>query len=377
MPTEATTAARRPVLRTAVLMLAVNVGVLLALLIPVELIFGTWIRPMRLADLKRFSIPFDQRFEFDTSALYAGGPRNPIVYSRDQYGFRGSYGSLSEIAMVTVGGSTTEQRYIDDTATWQEVASRDLLARGLKMPIANAGVDGQSTVGHAFSLDYWFPLLPELKPAYFLFYVGANDVMRHQDRDAFDGSMDARSWRVRSATYQLYRTIRSNMRARTTNVAHGRMPPQREEDFTSTGLLPPALQREVAAGIAERFVRSVDGLRERVLARGATPIFMTQTSFGWNAARSAPRGRKDTIQVYGHTVNFADVSVFHQTMNAALLDYCRRTGTICFDAANDVPLDAADYYDYLHNTPRGAEKIGRYLAARMAAVRNGSDGVGR
>lgn len=361
-------ATRRSALRTAMLVGSVNAFLLLALLVPVELIFGTWTRPMRLSDLKRFSIPFDQRFEFDVSGLYSGGPRNPMVYSRDRWGLRGSHRQLADVAVVTVGGSTTEQRYIDDTATWQEVAVRALATAGAPIVIANAGVDGQSTVGHAFSMEHWFPLLPDLRPRYYLFYVGSNDVLRQRNRDAFDRSMDATSWRFRSATYQLYRTLRSNLRARDAHVMHGRMPRPREDDFTSTGLLPPARQQEVASMIAERFVRNVEGLRARAEALGATAIFMTQTSFGWNAADGRPRGRRESITIYGLTVNFADVSVFHQSLNRALLAYCERSGAICFDVANDVAFDAADYYDYLHNTPRGAEKIGRYLAGRLAGL---------
>jgi hypothetical protein len=35
---------------------------------------------------------------------------------------------------------------------------------------------------------------------------------------------------------------------------------------------------------------------------------------------------------------------------------------------NEVAFDGDDYYDYLHNTPKGAEKIGRYLAAKLATL---------
>lgn len=367
---------RRPLRKLATLV-TVNALVLLALLIPIELLFGTWVRPLRMSDLRRFSIPVGSRYEFDPLLLYTGSPRNPASYSRDQWGLRGSHRSLAEIDVVTIGGSTTEQRYLDDTATWQEIASRELRRLGHPMVIANAGVDGQSTVGHAFTLDYWFPLLPEFRPKFIVFYLGSNDVLRHEQRGSFDGAMDAKNWRFRSATYQLYRTVGSNMRARATGVTHGRMDPLDKDQFTSRGLLPPSRQAEVAADISRRFCDNVEGLRRRVIARGAIPIFMTQTSFGWNSARSAPRGRKATVMVYGLTVNFADVSVFHQELNRALLDYCGRTGTVCFDLANDVAFSAGDYYDYLHNTPQGAEKIGRYLAARLAQQDRAASGERR
>ena len=354
------------VIRTTAKVLLVNAAILIGLLIPVELAFGTWIRPMALSDLRRFSIPLDTRFEFDTSSLYSGGPRNPIISTRDQWGLRGSHKTLAEIDVLTVGGSTTEQRFLDDTATWQAVAQRELALRGKPLVLANAGVDGQSTVGHAFNFDYWFPLLPELHPKTVLFYVGINDVLRHEQRVAFDSAIDARSWRVRSATYLMYRTIRSNLRARQAQVSHGRLPPLRPDEFTEQGLLTPPQFEQVAGDITAAFLANVDGLKQRVVKMGAEPVFMTQTALGWNADGSKPRGRPGTVTLDGVTVNFADVAAIHQHLNRSLMAYCDTNKLTCFDLATDVAFDNSDYYDYLHNTPHGAEKIGKYLADRLA-----------
>jgi lysophospholipase L1-like esterase len=360
------TPARRGLLRTLLQLALVNVVVLLALLVPVELIFGTWIREMTLGDLKRFSIPIGVTFEFDTSKLYSGGPRNPIHYTRDQWGLRGSHGAPGRVELLTIGGSTTEQRYLDDQATWQEAMGRQLQALGHPLVVANAGVDGQSTVGHVFNFDYWFPLLPELRPRIMLFYVGANDVLRHEQRVAFDSSVDARSWKVRSATFQLLRTVRSNMRARSVNVQHGRMADRPASDFTEQGLMSAADRTAVAGQITASFLANVETLRQRAAARGAIPIFVTQTAFGWNADRHPARGLKDTIGIHGLTVNLADVAYLHKDLNRGLLEFCERQRVACFDVANDVAFEQADYYDNLHNTPRGAEKIGKYLAERVA-----------
>jgi lysophospholipase L1-like esterase len=359
-PTAAGAPGRSRILASVIL---INVAILCALLIPVELIFGTWIRPLGLSDLKRFSIPISVTFAFDTSSLYEGGS---ITYTRDEYGLRGQYPSLAAIDLLTIGGSTTDQRYLDDGATWQAAAGHQLQESGTPLVIANAGVDGQSTVGHAFNFDNWFPLLPALRPRVVLFYLGANDVLRHEERVAYDGSLDATSWRVRSATFQLFRTVRSNMRARDTRVAHGRMPSS--SDFTEHGLLPEAERAEISAGVTAAFLANVEGLRERAAALGAQPIFMTQTAFGWNADRFKPRGLSGTVVISGRKVNYADVAAFHQGLNRGLMEYCSARAVTCFDLANDVTFEMGDYYDYLHNTPSGADKIGRYVAARVAAI---------
>ena len=96
---------------------------------------------------------------------------------------------------------------------------------------------------------------------------------------------------------------------------------------------------------------------------GATPVFMTQTALAWNAAANKPvHGLKDTIPVLGATVNYADVSALHRHLNSQLIRHCAANGITCFDLASDVTFGPDDYYDYLHNTPAGAEKIGTYVA---------------
>jgi hypothetical protein len=131
------------------------------------------------------------------------------TYTRDAWGLRGSAETLKEIDIVTVGGSTTDQRYLDDGTTWQSVAERELRAAGRPLVLTNAGVDGQSSVGHAFNFRYWFPLLHGLQPRIVLFYVGINDVLKGEDREDFDRSVDASSWRTKSVLFQFYKVGRN------------------------------------------------------------------------------------------------------------------------------------------------------------------------
>lgn len=356
------------VLHRAIKVVLVNLLVVIGLLVPVELIFGNWIRPIGITDLKRFSIPINAQFEFDVSELYTPTGRNPILSSRDQWGLRGNYGTLADVDVLTIGGSTTDQRYIDDEETWQTVAQRQLAQGSRPLRLANAGVDGQSSVGHIFDFQYWFPLLTGLKPKAMLFYTGANDVLRHATRDQYDARVDANQWRFKSATFQMYRTLRDNMRAREVRVWHGRMHKTTADDFTGDGLLSDSERREIADRLTGLFLANLETLRQRTEAVGARPIFMTQTAFAWNADRQPPRGLKETVAIYGATVNYADVAYLHQAANRGLLDYCERRQLTCFDLANDVQFSEADYYDYLHNTPAGTAKIGHYVADRLAGL---------
>ena len=44
-----------------------------------------------------------------------------IYYKKDAHGFRGDYLKTSGINILTLGGSTTEQVYISEGKTWQDI----------------------------------------------------------------------------------------------------------------------------------------------------------------------------------------------------------------------------------------------------------------
>jgi hypothetical protein len=293
-----------------------------------------------------------------------------MTYSRDQWGLRGGFSRLDDVDVLTVGGSTTDQRYIDDAATWQSVAERRLRERGLDLTFANAGVDGQSSIGHRFDFDYWFPLLDDLKPRYVLFYVGVNDVMRVSYRRAFDESIDASSWKIKSAIYQMYRTISGTLKAREAKIIHRAKPADitTQAQFVSEGLLDPAERERLAAVVAENFVADLESLAQRARAFGSQPVFDTQNAFGWNAGPGPVKGLDLPVHVHELRMNYADVSFLHKRMNEALMSWCVKSGITCFDVASDVPLDSIDYYDFVHTTPDGAAKIGTYIGDRLAEL---------
>jgi hypothetical protein len=350
---------------------ATNAAVLLGLLILVELIFGNWVRPMSIGDLKRFSIPINIDYTYDVSGLY-GDPAAPrmIQYTRDQWGLRGDFQKIGEIDVLTIGGSTTDQKFLDDRETWQSFTQKELAARGIEWTFANAGVDGQSTAGHLFNFDNWFNLLPELRPKSVLFYVGINDVMKTAARGDYDGSLDAQSWRVKSALWQIVRLVRGGKNARDAQVVHGRKQTYTEADFTTEGMLDAATREDLAKQISTRFLHNVDLLVARSQAMGARPVLVTQNAYGWNAGAGEPRGIRtpQPVRIHGREMNYADVSYLHQQLNAALLRHCQEHHLACLDLASEIELGADDYYDWLHTAPSGAAKIGAYLAPRLALL---------
>ena len=128
----------------------VNIAILLVGLVIVELMFGTWFSSTHA--LYQFTKPRNVNLDQPT-VLPTGRPR--VRYIRDSFGFRGLDAKVSEIDIITVGGSTTDQRLLDEVETYQEEMKRQSLKAGKRLVIANAGIDGQTTIGHIHNFSSW------------------------------------------------------------------------------------------------------------------------------------------------------------------------------------------------------------------------------
>ena len=110
---------------------------------------------MESYNIEKISIPYmNSSFKFPVKDLYPWD-KDYIVYKRDKYGLRGKYKSVENIDILTLGGSTTDQIYISENYTFQDVMRKEFENNGKIVNIANAGIDGHSTVGHIVFFDYW------------------------------------------------------------------------------------------------------------------------------------------------------------------------------------------------------------------------------
>jgi lysophospholipase L1-like esterase len=98
-----------------------------------------------------------------------------IYYNTNWLGFRGKTPPkdfADYLTIIAVGGSTTLCRYNSEGKTWVDLLGKKLEKSIPKLWINNAGLDGQSTIGHLILMD---DIIAPLKPKVVLFLVGAND----------------------------------------------------------------------------------------------------------------------------------------------------------------------------------------------------------
>ena len=332
-------------------------------LIAVELLFGQWLKAG--IPMGGLNILAGKTFHHNVEGLYS--PVKKIIrYERDRHGFRGRYDSVGSIEILTMGGSTTEQRYINEGETWQDRLSQNFLKDGKKVDVVNAGVDGHSSVGHLRSFDLWLSRIPGLKVSYVLIYIGINDIYtlgeNEFDRKLASGA-DQGSVLDRSAIVYLFRTFSGWIAAaRSHDLAHRRV------DFKRIPWTHQPIQKHPENFLLpyEKDYRSrLRAINREVRRMGAKPIFVTQTRAVIRNDKGLVYGNQSVRRLGSYALNGVDDYRLILGINRLTMEECAGMGAICIDLGAEIDLNLDDYYDYYHLNPSGAEKVASYLHKKL------------
>lgn len=346
----------------------VNIAILGFGIVSLELIFGGWLNSQWLA---RLNLIRDATITYDITGLYES-TNNTVLYTRDVHGLRGSFNDPSEINILTVGGSTTDQRYINDGETWQAVMQQEFEAMGKEIVVANAGVDGQSTFGHIKNFEWWFPHIPNLKPQFILFYIGLNDFYKDAEYK-YDGleTKEKRTirhiFRENSALYYFSRTLRNAYGAMfVLGIGHSSV------NFADIEWTEKPLQTgydEIMAARLKAYAKRLTILVNKTKQLGSIPIFVTQPYRKYRFINGTVQGIAEKSLYENVEINGVDYYHLMKKLDAVTLDNCQQNGEVCIDMAKDTLWENEDFYDFTHMTPKGARKVGVYLVDKLKDVK--------
>jgi len=347
-------------LKRVLKILIVNSVLLTIGIVIIELAFGEWLGTSKL---NRLNLIKNYHNTCDVSHLYKS-PNPIIVYSRDKYGLRGSHSNPGSIDILTVGGSTTDQRAISDGATWQDVLQNRFKQTGVTVIVANAGVDGQSTFGHIMNFKWWFPNIPNLAPDYILFYIGLNDFYIDAG-NTYDHLLDEnRSFNLRrhiqenSVLWHIARTLRGTYEAMVVRqIGH------RSIDFKELQWTRRALQDDYSF-MQRRLDAYADRLRilaDKTYDFRAKPIFVSQQSRKYRITPHGIEGEGTVSSYEGHPINGVDYFHMMRRLNSVTKAVADEKGAIFIDLASHTSWTDDDFYDFEHMTPQGVKKIGTIL----------------
>ena len=352
----------------ALKIITVNLTVLLTGLIGIELVFGTWFQEAHA--LHQFTKP--RNVALVQPNPFPGDPTT-IQYTRDEYGFRGLDTDIGNIDIITVGGSTTDQRFLDDSKTFQSVLKAKFAADRKDVHIVNAGIDGQSTVGHISNFASWFDKIDGLRSRYILYYVGINDVLRlsGNDSDVVTAQSPALTWqlyiREKSVFYQLYILAKQYLRPHPLIHAFTGDNIAVDQPLVDQPLIQDYSSPQVTASL-EQLKNRIRELASLTRKMNAMPIFVTQRSARWNRKHGRVMGiakydigGENEFSALG-PVNGVDIYNIENLISQSIIKACQEVGGICLDLMQEIKFDLREnFYDPVHTTSSGAVVVGNYL----------------
>jgi len=339
-------------------LLGVNGLLLIIGLVILEIIFGGW---LDTTNLNRLNLHKNCVLWFNVTQFY--DDPNPLIrYTRDQYGLRGTFRYPSDIDILTIGGSTTDQLYIRDGETWQDVLQERFKQAGVSVIVGNAGVEGQSTYGHIENFESWFPYIPKLEPDFILFYVGLNDFYNDAnsfyDRLVKDDHGFMQSIKNNSAIWQVIWKLHNAFIAMVVRkIGHGSI------TFSDLKWTSEALQDDY--GFMNPRLESY-AARLRILAEltrnlGARPIFVSQPSRYYRITSNGLRGHSDISSIDGHPYNGVDHYYMLKRFDDVTKSIAIEKNAVFIDLAGCNDWIDSDFYDFAHMTPQGVRKVGNLL----------------
>ena len=335
-------------------LILINVVVLLILLVIFELILGSWLKKNNFQSLL---IPKHQ-FNIIQNIPYKS---NKIgIFSRDKYGFRANNYKLKDIEILILGGSTTEERDVDDNLIWSKVFEGELKSENRK--VLNAGIGGQTSYGHSKIYDLWLSRYAELNPEIILVYVGINDalffveqflnnnysvkgrVINNSNRDLLnlEYSQDRfiQYFKNNSIIHDLYLLIKGNILSRKYKLNYNKTPKVFNEKYTKIPDIKNKPSLETINLFHKYYENNILNIKKISQKYNSKIIFVTQKI-----------AKDHWLYNYLSIVNKISEKI------------CNEQKLECFNLHKNINFNIKkDLYDGIHTTPDGSHKIGKKIA---------------
>jgi hypothetical protein len=189
-------------------------------------------------------------------------------------------------------------------------------------------------------------------------YVGINDVaIRGSSIDRLEYSSIWKRLKHDSALVRLWRTIVGMWKAERLRLNHSAV------DFRAAAWTDQPAQAASPMHDVGPYMERLKAMAGLIRAMGAEPVFITQR-------------RGDAMVIDGRLQGLAATDGLNgldehrglAQFNAATLRVCGELKITCADLAHDIRFEPEDFYDRIHYTPKGAEKIGRWLAGKIGPL---------
>jgi len=349
----------------------INLLILLIIIIIIELIFGYWFKKdnwgNQLRSFRHKNLEFTSEFN---------NKKYTFLYKRNSYGFRGEEHDPSKIKIAFLGGSTGNEKLKPEELSIVGKVNTFLKSKKFKYKIHNASVDGQSTIGIINNFKIWYPKINNFNPKIYVIYLGINEryyVPEWTKSEPNPSDISTGKFHGHINVFDdLKRTsLKDRISDRIKNdsffLEKGRvyilkfLPPKKrtvayDPDAFKVPTRPSLVENYVFinndqaniiynkekllikySGFVKSLTQRLDYINRTIKAKKAIPIFINQVMFD---------GQK------------------HETMfitNVIIKKYCTDNNIDFIDLAKMANLEITDFYDTMHTTPEGSDKIAKYI----------------
>ena len=335
---------------------------LLLILFLFELLNGFWFRSPLEKNLLNFNALYNVDIEINPNDYYPSG--SDISYSRNTYGLRVKCHNPKNINLVTIGGSTTDQRYIDFENTFSYILQEEITRNtGVDFCVANAGVDGHNLLNHINSLESWFPLIPSFNPNYYLLNIGINDaailnVIPENNVNNANNFLSFVKFKIirNSYLYSFYKKVKNLIGISLDRYGVLTHKKNIKNDFKYTALNnTPNLERDIIKN-SETFGRNFKKIINIIKNKGGIPICILQDAL----FVKGNKGIHNAFPYQNDYLNGFDLQLSLELINNQIKETCFNANGIIVSIDNN-HFTENDFYDFVHHNPQGSRKLAKLI----------------
>jgi len=300
--------------------------------------------------IENITIPgIDKTITQTINSLGFRGPEKPVNFS-------------NYLSIITVGGSTTECAYQSDDKTWSFLLEKKLKKVFRNIWLNNAGLDGHSTFGHQILMDDY---LLKIKPKIVMFLIGVNDVGRddlnNYDKDNIKNIYASFSnfFTKNSEVINLIVNMYRGQKAIEKGISHCQYNINTMDSLTlAEDVFKKALARH--NNYIEQYKKRLIKLIHTAKLNGIEPILITEPKV-WGIGIDTLTGinleNRKLSDNYNSKLDWQILELYNHTTKKVGLE----TQTIVIDLAEEMPKSSRYYYDALHYTNAGAERVSEII----------------
>ena len=300
----------------------------------------------------------ERKFLIETNFHY-NLPNYVIDYQRDEFGFRDRESKFSDIDILTIGGSTTDERFIKDEDTWsKKLENRLSIYLNKQIDVVNAGIDGQSTNGHIWNFNNWFNQLDNFRPKYIIFYIGLNEILYQLPENykrTYDNYYDFSKLNF-SNKFKFIIKKNNGIFFKSYLIFYRKF--FLRDKFNTSHLIDrknskysePYKKFILNEETRKIFINNLNILYKKSIMIESIPIFITQKTL---------RGKYENNKIL--SIDSYDYFTFENNISNIVIDFCTQKKIKCLDGNKNFNFILNDTYDLFHLSPSGSEKLSRFI----------------